>query len=57
MATPPPAQNGYVGFANIIQVNPAVQTNPSLVRDGAHRRPSMSPSPRPAGYTAIINAC
>ncbi len=32
--TPPPAQNGYVGFANSIQVNPAVQTNPSMVRDG-----------------------
>jgi flagellar hook-associated protein 1 FlgK len=30
----PPAQAGYVGYANEIQVNPAVSANPALVRDG-----------------------
>lgn len=30
-----PTQAGYVGFAAIIQVNPAVRLNPALVRDGS----------------------
>jgi flagellar hook-associated protein 1 len=49
--TPPPAQNGYVGFANSIQVNPAVQADPSMVRDG-----DVPPASALAGYTDIINA-
>ncbi len=48
--TPPPTQSGYVGFANSIQVNPAVQTNPSMVRDG-----DIPPVPALTGYTGIIN--
>ena len=49
--TPPPTQNGYVGFAGTIQVNPSVLANPSMVRDG-----DAPPVPTQAGYTAIINA-
>ena len=48
---PPPAQNGYVGFAGNIQVNPAVQAHPAMVRDG-----DVPPVPARAGYTDIINA-
>lgn len=51
VAAPPPVQNGYVGFAGTIQVNPAVQDNPSAVRDGT---PSISGGL--AGFTDIINA-
>ena len=51
MNTPPPAQNGYVGFANSIQVNPAVQNDPSMVRDG-----DVPPASALAGYTGMINA-
>ena len=47
--TPPPAQNGYVGFASTIQVNPAVQADPSLVRDGTAAAPTGL-----AGYTGVI---
>jgi flagellar hook-associated protein 1 FlgK len=47
-----PVQNGYVGFAATIQVNPAVQANPSLVRDGT---PNQNFS-NLAGYTGIIAA-
>lgn len=32
----PPNQNGYIGFAGDIQVNPAVKAAPRLVRDGTH---------------------
>jgi flagellar hook-associated protein 1 FlgK len=46
-----PAQNGYVGFAGIIQVNPAVQADPAAVRDGT---PSINASGL-AGFTGIIN--
>ena len=49
--TPPPVQNGYVGFATSIQVNPLVQQNPSMVRDG-----DALPAQTLAGYTGIINA-
>ncbi|NPD69615.1 flagellar hook-associated protein FlgK [Lichenicola cladoniae] len=31
-----PSPAGQVGFANVIQVNPAVSANPSIVRDGSH---------------------
>ena len=33
-STGPNAQSGYVGYANVIQVNPLVSATPSLVRDG-----------------------
>jgi flagellar hook-associated protein 1 FlgK len=47
--TAPPVQNGYVGFAGTIQVNPAVQTTPSRVRDG-----DSPPAVPLAGSTGII---
>lgn len=50
-SAPPPVQNGYVGFAATIQVNAAVQANPSLVRDG-----TAAPATGLAGYTDIIDA-
>jgi flagellar hook-associated protein 1 FlgK len=58
-----PVQSGYVGFAAEIQVNPAVQNNPSLVRDGttsigdSPTGPSpFTPNPPggPAGFTTLI---
>jgi flagellar hook-associated protein 1 len=50
--TPPPAQQGYVGFAGTIQVNPDVQDDPSLVRDGT---PSVNVNPKLAGFTDVID--
>jgi flagellar hook-associated protein 1 FlgK len=59
-----PVQSGYVGFANVIQVNPAVQADPSLVRDGTTAiagsptgASAFTPNPPggPAGFTALIN--
>jgi flagellar hook-associated protein 1 len=50
-APPAPVQANYVGFAGTVQVNPAVQTNPSSVRDGT---PSVSGGL--AGFTGIISA-
>jgi flagellar hook-associated protein 1 len=47
-----PVQNGYIGFAGTIQVNPAVQADPSLVRDGT---PNINAG-NLAGYTGIIAA-
>jgi flagellar hook-associated protein 1 len=44
-----PVQNGYVGFASTIQVNQAVQADPSLVRDG-----TAAPPTGLAGYTGVI---
>ena len=44
-----PVQSGYVGFAATIQVNPAVQTDPSLVRDGTGGPPTGL-----AGYNVVI---
>jgi flagellar hook-associated protein 1 FlgK len=44
-----PVQSNYVGFAGTIQVNTAVQTNPSLVRDGTAAAPTGL-----AGYTGVI---
>ena len=58
-----PVQSGYVGFAAIIQVNPAVQANPSLIRDGTSPVPgtptgpsAFTPNPPggPAGFTTMI---
>ena len=63
VSTPPPVQNGYVGFAAIIQVNPALQADPSLLCDGTHlvvgnpAGPSaFTPNPvgGPAGFTTMI---
>ncbi len=58
-----PVQAGYVGFANTIQVNPAVAAKPSLVRDGTHAvagsvtgASAFTPNPAggPAGFTTLI---
>jgi flagellar hook-associated protein 1 len=58
-----PAQSGYVGFASIIQVNPAVLANPALVRDGTQAvagnplgASAFVPNPAggPAGFTTMI---
>ena len=52
-----PRADGYVGFAGTIQVNPAVQATPSLVRDGTvpasdadTRRPAS-----PASSKEVLN--
>ena len=59
-----PVQNGYVGFAGGIQVNPAVQADPSLVRDGTDAiagsptgAAAFTPNPPggPAGFSTLIN--
>ncbi len=49
-----PVQTGYVGFAAAIQVNPAVQADPTLVRDGtnASSPPAAAFTPNPAGGPA-----
>jgi flagellar hook-associated protein 1 FlgK len=47
-----PVQTGYVGCAATIQVNPAVTTDPSLVRDGTG---AGSNSGNLAGYTGLIS--
>jgi flagellar hook-associated protein 1 FlgK len=49
-AAPQPWQNAYVGFSGTIQVNPQVQTTPSLVRDGT----SGANATGSAGFTAQI---
>ena len=58
-----PVQSGYVGFASEIQVNPAVQADPSLVRDGTTAiagsptgASAFTPNPAggPAGFTTLI---
>ena len=59
-----PVQQGYVGFAAEIQVNPAVQSDPSLVRDGTNTiagSPSgaaaFTPNPPggPSGFSTLID--
>jgi flagellar hook-associated protein 1 len=59
-----PAQAGYVGYAAIIQVNPAVTADPGLVRDGttaiagsATGASSFTPNPTggPAGFTSLVS--
>jgi flagellar hook-associated protein 1 FlgK len=60
---PPPLQNGYVGYANSITVNPAVAATPSLVRDGTNviaGSPTGASAFTPnttglAGFTTLIN--
>jgi flagellar hook-associated protein 1 len=49
VGAPPPVQNGYVGIAASIQVNPLVQANASLVRDGTAALPTGL-----AGFTGVI---
>jgi flagellar hook-associated protein 1 FlgK len=59
-----PTQAGYLGFANVIQVNPAVSANPSLVRDGTNTvaagtggAAGFTPNPPggPSGFTTLIS--
>ena len=56
-----PVQSGYVGFASEIQVNPAVQASPSLVRDGTNASTppaavfTPNPAGGPAGFSALID--
>jgi flagellar hook-associated protein 1 FlgK len=59
----PPTQAGYVGYANIIQVNPAVAAQPTLVRDGTNTiagsptgASAFTPNPPggPVGFNALI---
>ena len=59
-----PVQAGYVGFSTDVQVNPAVTTTPSLVRDGTQDVAAgtggasaftVNPSGGPAGSTTLIN--
>jgi flagellar hook-associated protein 1 FlgK len=63
-STGSPVQSGYVGFASEIQVNPAVQAQPSLVRDGtqavagsATGASAFTPNPSggPAGFSTLIS--
>ncbi|HTW26866.1 MAG TPA: flagellar basal body rod C-terminal domain-containing protein [Acetobacteraceae bacterium] len=60
-ASAPPVQQNYVGFANTIQVNPAVTQTPSLVRDGTQSVTiggvTYNPNPAggPAGFSDLIN--
>lgn len=58
-----PVQTGYVGFSNIIQVNPAVTADPSVVRDGTQivagspdGASAFAPNPvgGPAGFATMI---
>ena len=59
-----PVQTGYVGFANAVQVNPAVLANLSLVRDGTQAvapgtggAAGFTPNPPggPAGFNTLID--
>ncbi len=66
-AIPPqsaPPQSAMVGFANAITVNPAIITNPALVRDGtnavagsASGASAFTPNPvgGPAGFSTLID--
>ncbi|MEJ0046750.1 MAG: flagellar basal body rod C-terminal domain-containing protein [Rhodospirillales bacterium] len=58
-----PVQNGYVGFASAMTVNPAVVALPSLVRDGTHAvtgsatgASAFTPNPgNLAGFSGMID--
>lgn len=53
-----PSAAADVGFALVMQVNPAVTANPSSVRDGttvSSGGQAVNPATGPAGYTALIN--
>ena len=62
VGTGPAAQNGYVGYAGTIGVNPAVSANPALVRDGTQvvagsptGASAFSPNPTGlAGFDTLI---
>jgi flagellar hook-associated protein 1 FlgK len=63
MATGLPAQAGYVGYSNLIQVNPAITTDPALVRDGKHDVAgdtsgasafTANPAGGPVGFTDMV---
>ncbi len=58
-----PVQDGYVGFAQTIGVNPAVAANSALVRDGTHAvaddpagASAFDPNPAtgPAGFATLL---
>jgi flagellar hook-associated protein 1 FlgK len=60
----PPTQAGYIGYANTIQVNPAVAANAALVRDGTNAvagspagASAFTPNPPggPAGFSTLID--
>ena len=60
----PPTQAGYIGYANIITVNPAVAAKSTLVRDGTNAivgsatgASAFTPNPPtgPAGSTTLID--
>jgi flagellar hook-associated protein 1 FlgK len=59
-----PAQSGYLGYAGTIQLNPAVSTMPSLIRDGtsvvagsATGASAFTPNPAggAAGFSTLIS--
>jgi flagellar hook-associated protein 1 len=59
-----PVQSGYVGFAAVIGVNPAVRADPALVRDGDTTiagsptgASAFTPNPAggPAGFSTLID--
>ena len=62
VSTAAPTQSGYLGFATIITVNPAVAATPSLVRDGtqavagsATGASAFTPNPNnQAGFSTMI---
>ncbi len=49
--------SGALGFANQIQLNPAVAANPALVRDGDHATGGFTPNPvgGPSGFSALVD--
>ncbi len=47
-----PVQSGYVGYAGTIQVNAAVTSDPSMMRDGTD--PAVTNPDGLAGYTSLI---
>ena len=63
VSTGPAAQSGYVGYADTIEVNPAVTATPSLVRDGtqavagsATGASAFTPNTTGlSGFTTLIN--
>ena len=63
VSTGPAAQSGYVGYADTIEVNPAVTATPSLVRDGTQAVAGSATgasafTPNTAGlsgFTTLIN--
>ena len=59
-----PVQSSYLGFANVIQVNPAVTADNALVRDGTNSvaagtggAAGFTPNPAggPSGFTTLID--